>query len=157
MHVGNYHELRGALITSYAWNPLFSSGLLLKCTPWIKAGFWLCWSLGGSSVKGSESSLMNKNIICPLRNTSHCCWGLVTYSYRDFSLFVVLCTFRKSLHCADPLAVSEVFIGQNAVSLKKVLQPNESYLSPSMILRGVTESPALVLGKLRLAQQPGLW
>lgn len=95
--------------------------------------------------------------VCPLRNTSYCWWGLVTYSYWDFSLFVVLCTFRKSFLCTDPLAVSEVFIGQNAVSLKKVLQPNESYLSPSMTLRGVTESPVLVLGKLRLAQQPGLW
>lgn len=127
MHRGNYHESRGAPTTLRAWNPLFSS--------------IYCWSAhhGSRLASGSadpRAALVWKAVnpaswtrilVCPLLNTSHCHWGLVTCSYWDFSLFVVLCTFRKKLSLHRPfIAVSEVFtlqpfIGKIAVSFIKVL------------------------------------
>ena len=110
-----------------AQNPLFSSGLSLKGIPWIKAGFWLYWSLGSSSVKGSESNIMNKNIsLSPPKYLSL----PLRFGYIQLLRFLTIrCAvhFQEKLSWRRPLlAVFEVFtlqpfIGQNAVSLKKVL------------------------------------
>lgn len=158
MHRDNYHESHGALTTSCAWNPLFSSGPLLTCTPWLKARFWLYQSLGSSSVKGHVSGPMNKNnslsppkyLSLPLR-----------FGYIQLPRFLTVCHavhFQEKLSLCRPLLAEvftlQPFIGQNAVSLKKVLPAKWALF---ILERDFERSNRKSNSGLRLAQQPGLW
>lgn len=128
--------------------------LLLKHTPWIKAGFWLCWSYSSFGVKGSESSLMNENpslyppkyLSLPRR-----------FGYMQLLRFL---TLRRAVHFQEKLswhrplvAVPEIFtlqpfIGENAVSLIKVLPAKWALFIPELDFKRSNRKSCLGLTQL---------